>query len=61
MKNDDLYFKFASALATLMWHFMKTEIGRSENKKIVFVSRGFIFNHVRTMLNPKALIVDGSV
>lgn len=48
MKNDNLYFKFASALATLMWHFMKTEIGRSENKKLFL----FLEDLFSTMLEP---------
>ena len=51
-ENDDcLHAKFASALATLMWHFMKIameEVGRN----LFWFLRVFIFNHVRTMLNP---------
>lgn len=41
-ENDYLYAKFASALATPMWHFMKTEM-EEVRRKIFLVSKSVYF------------------
>ena len=58
--TDCLYAKIVSAIATCNVMFYEGDEGERKGISFLFL-RVFIFDHVGIMLNPKALMIDGSV